>query len=66
MSSFLYAYPIALCMYLYMWQSRVEIEHYSVAYFDRIAVFKALLCRTSVKGGADTCCVNVVSIDEFT
>ena len=26
----------------YMWQSRVEIEHYSVAYFDHIAVFKAL------------------------
>ena len=42
MSSFLYAYPIALCMYLYMWQSRVEIEHYSVAYFDRIAAFEAL------------------------
>ena len=26
----------------YMWQSRVEIEHYSVAYFDHIAVFEAL------------------------
>ena len=26
----------------YMWQSRVNIEHYSVAYFDRIAVFEAL------------------------
>ena len=26
----------------YMWQSRVEIEHYSVAYFDRIAAFEAL------------------------
>ena len=26
---------------LYMWQSRVEIEGYSVAYFDRIAAFKA-------------------------
>ena len=25
----------------YMWQSRVEIEGYSVAYFDRIAAFKA-------------------------
>jgi len=26
----------------YMWQSRVEIEHYSVAYFERITAFKAL------------------------
>ena len=26
----------------YMWQSRVEIEHYSVTYFDRITAFKAL------------------------
>ena len=26
---------------LYMWQSRVEIEGYSVAYFERIAAFKA-------------------------
>ena len=26
----------------YMWQSRVEIEHHSVAYFDRIAAFEAL------------------------
>ena len=26
----------------YVWQSRVEIEHYSVAYFNRIAAFEAL------------------------
>ena len=50
---------------LYVWQSRVEIEHYSVAYFDRIAPFEALLRRTSVKGGVHTRCVNVASIDEF-
>ena len=25
----------------HMWQSRVEIESYSVAYFDHIAAFKA-------------------------
>ena len=49
-----------------MWQSRVEIEHYSVVYFDLITAFEALLRRTSVKGGAHTCCVNVVSIHEFT
>ena len=27
---------------LHVWQSRVEIEHYSVAYFERITQFKAL------------------------
>ena len=26
----------------YMWQSQVEIEHYSVVYFARIASFEAL------------------------
>ena len=26
----------------YMWQSRVEIEHCSVAYFARVAAFEAL------------------------
>ena len=49
-----------------MWQSRVEIKHYSIAYFDRIAGFEALYRRTSVKGGAHMRCVNVASIDEFT
>ena len=28
--------------WLDMWQSRVEIEHYSVAYFNHITVFKVL------------------------
>ena len=36
----------------YMWQSRVEIEGYSVAYFDRIVAFEAPYRWTSVKGGA--------------
>ena len=49
-----------------MWQSQVEIEHYSIVYFDRITVFKALYRRTSVKRGAGMHCVNVVSIHEFT
>ena len=49
-----------------MWQSRLEIEHYSVVYFNSIAAFEALQRRTSVKGGAHARCVNVVSIDEFT
>ena len=26
----------------YMWQSRVEIVHYSIAYFDRVTEFEAL------------------------
>jgi len=26
----------------YMWQSRVEIEHYSVAYFDHGTAFEVL------------------------
>ena len=36
----------------YMWQSWVEIKHYSVAYFDRVTAFKVLQPGTSVKGGA--------------
>ena len=52
-------------LHYYMWQSRVEIEHNSVAYFDHIAAFEALLRRTTVKGGVHTHCVNVASIDEF-
>ena len=27
---------------IHVWQSRVEIEHYSVAYFDCVTVFKVL------------------------
>ena len=38
--------------HIHMWQSRVEIEGYSVAYFDRIAAFKAPYRWTSIKGGA--------------
>ena len=37
-----------------MWQSRVEIEGYSIAYFDHIAVFEAPYRWTSVKGGTHT------------
>ena len=35
-----------------MWQSRVEIEGYSVAYFDHIAAFEVPYRWTFVKGGA--------------
>ena len=41
-----------------MWQSQVEIEHYSVRMHYRI--------QSAVKGGVHMCCVNVVSIYEFT
>ena len=40
----------------YMWQSRVEIGHYYVVYFNCIIVFEALYRRTSTKGGAHTHC----------
>ena len=53
-----------------MWQSQVEIKHYSiaysVAYFDHVTALQMLKCKTSVKGGAHTCCVNGVSIHDFT
>ena len=50
----------------YVWQSRVEIKHYSIAYFDHVTALQVLKHRSSVKGGVCTCCVNVVSIIEFT
>ena len=50
----------------YVWQSQVEIKHYSVAYFDHITALQMLKCRTLAKGGARICCINVVSIHEFT
>ena len=37
-----------------MWQSQIEIEYYSVAYFDLVIAFKALQRSTSIKGGAHT------------
>ena len=39
-----------------MWQSQVEIKHYSIAYFNCITAFEAFLRRTSVKGGAHYIC----------
>ena len=37
-----------------MWQSRIETERYSIAYFEHITTFEVLYRSTSVKGGADT------------
>ena len=35
----------------YMWQSWVEIEHYSVAYFQCVTAFEALYHRTMLRPG---------------
>ena len=48
-----------------LWQSQVEIEHYFVAYFARIAAFEVLLRGTSVKGGAHMCWVNSSTLAMF-
>ena len=48
-----------------MWQSRVEIEHYSVAYSIALPHSKAV-AQNIVKGEAHTHCVNVSSIHDFT
>ena len=37
---------------VHMWQSHVEIEGYSIAYFDHIAAFEVPYYWTSGKGGA--------------
>ena len=50
----------------HIWQSRVEIESYSIAYFDRVAAFKAPYLRTSVKGEAQTRCVIASIVAAFT
>ena len=35
----------------YLWQSRVEIEHYFVACLDHVTVFKVLQRNTTIKSG---------------
>ena len=49
-----------------MWQSRVEIEGYSVAYFDCIAAFEAPYRWTSVKGEAHMRFVDLLDIHAST
>ena len=49
----------------HMWQSWVEIEHYSVAYFKHVTTFKVLQCVTSNKGEVNMQCVNISRIHEF-
>ena len=45
-------FDITVLTFCYVWQSRVEIEGYSVAYFNRIDAFGAPYHRTSVKARA--------------
>ena len=45
-----------------MWQSRVEIKGYSVAYFDHFAAFEEPYFWSSVKGGTDMRFVNLLDI----
>ena len=50
----------------YMWQSRVEIKDYSVAYFNCIVAFKTLYHWTSVKGGAHMHFIDLLDIQAST
>ena len=45
-----------------MWQSRVEIEDYSVTYFDRIVAFEAPYRWTSAKGGVHMCSIDSLDV----
>ena len=55
----IYRFLNIFCSYLnIMYQSQVEIEHYSVAYFDRI--------MKRSRAGLIRAVLNVVSIHEFT
>ena len=49
-----------------VWQSRVEIEDYSIVHFDHITAFKALYRRTSDKGGPHTHFVDSLAIHAST
>ena len=49
-----------------VWQSRLENEHYSIAYFNCVTAFEVQNLQTSVKSSAETCCVNAATIDATT
>ena len=51
---------------IYMWQSRLEIEGYSVVYFEHITAFEAQYCLTSIKGMAHTRFVDLLDIHAST
>ena len=48
----------------HMWQSQVEIEHYSIACFSCVAAFEALQHETSIKGRAHTHCIDAQIPDQ--
>ena len=52
----------ACSVYLHVWQSWVEIEYFSVAYFESVTVVEVLYHRTSIKGRARTCCVDMPGV----
>ena len=57
--------PVQLLITCNMWQSQVEIEHYSVAYFDWVTVFETLRQRSSFKGKIHMHCVDSWMPDIF-
>ena len=53
-------------MEIQLWQPHLEIESYSVAYFDHVTAFKVSYLQTSVKGGAQMQCVIASIVAAFT
>ena len=51
------------CLQFDLWQSCVEIQHYSIAYFDCVTVFEMLQHKISVVGGDPTCYIHLSGID---
>ena len=49
---------------VHVWQFRVEVEYYSIAYFNRVTALKVLYLRISVKGRAHMRCI-VASISSY-
>ena len=59
-------YSIEDFRWIYMWQFHIEIDGYSITYFDHITAFKAPYCWTSIKGGAHMHFVDSLDIHEST
>ena len=53
---FLKCWPLHVLV-THIWQSQAEIELNSISYC--VNAFKVLYCRTSIRGGARMCCVDV-------
>ena len=48
---------LSVLQHIYMWQSRVEIEHYSVKYFEHFMRSKHYSAEL-IKGGAHMHCID--------